>query len=453
MSENHYNGSRLTAHGSRLTAYCALLISYCSYLSKLPVLNVLLAPVKVVYHLITHPYRTIVTNNLLRLKKMKYLRQERAGVSDGKYLFSHVSHYFDFAGNAGDTVLSKCVRMCFNKFFKVKGWNMILTYDRVSRRMIDGINSTDMLIIGGGGHFMRKSKAAEARIEGYRTSGWQWGLSKEKLAQINVPAVIFSCGYNYFRGSEVTELFRENVTELARRSVFFGLRNHGSIRAIQRILPEELRSKITFQPCTTTILRQLYGEYLPEHREKSGKCVAFNMAEDQSEKRFGANKEAILQQTAKAIKRIEDNGYKIFYVCHCDNDSFMLPYLAAHDVHFELKDFVRSLPGELIDFYDNMDIVIGMRGHSQMIPFGVNTEILTLGSHDKMLWFLEDIDAPDWYVEMSSDPAGLCDKILDRFEYIHEKNPGETRERLITQQKKLWDVTQSNMEFLRGILS
>lgn len=440
------------AHGSRLTAYYALLISYCSYLSKLPVLNVLLTPVKVIYHLITHPYRTIVTNNLLRLKKMKYLRQERAGVSDGKYLLYHVSHYF--AGNAGDTVLSKCVRMCFNKFFKVKGWNMIFTYDRVSRRMIDGINSTDMLIIGGGGFFVRKTREAEARMDGYKTSGWQWGLSKERMTRVNTPIVIFSCGYAYFRGSQETELFRENVTELARRSVFFGLRNHGSIHAIQRILPEGLRSKITFQPCTTTIIRQLYGEYLPERREKSGKCVALNMAVDQPDKRYGKNKEAILQQTARAVKRIEDKGYKIFYTCHCEHDAFMLPYLTSENVHFEVRDFSYEIPPDaFIDFYGNMDIVIGMRAHSQMIPFGVNTEILTLGTSDQMLWFLEDIDASDWYVEMSSDPAGLCDKILDRFEYIHEQNPGVTRERLITQQKKLWDITQSNMEFLRGILS
>ena len=445
------HGSRLTAHGSRLTAHGSRVISYFSYLATFPVLNVLLFPVKVLYHVIRHPYNTIIANNVQRLRRIKYLRQEQSGSSHGKFSFSQVSHYY--FGNAGDTVLSKCVRLCFSKFFDVKGWNMIYPHERFTRRTTDGINHTNMLIIGGGGMFMRASKAVEASAKGYRTSGWQWALTKERLARINVPVAVFSCGYNFFRGTQGTELFRESMAELARRSVFFGLRNHGSVRALQNILPEELRSKITYQPCTTTIIRQLYGENLPEHREKSGKCVALNMADDMSYERFGDNKQLILEQAAKAAKRIEQKGYRIFYVCHSDADLFMLPYLRAENVCFEVRNFTRELPYSIIDFYDSMDIVIGMRGHTQLIPFGVNTEILTLGSHDKMLWFLEDIDASDWYVEMSDDPANLCDKILDRFEYIHVKNPGETHERLISQQKKLWDITQSNMEFLRGILS
>ena len=41
-----------------------------------------------------------------------------------------------------------------------------------------------------------------------------------------------------------------------------------------------------------------------------------------------------------------------------------------------------------------------MRGHSQMIPFGLRKNILSIVSHDKLKWFLEDIDHPEWGVDV-----------------------------------------------------
>ena len=70
-----------------------------------------------------------------------------------------------------------------------------------------------------------------------------------------------------------------------------------------------------------------------------------------------------------------------------------------------------------------------------------------------MLWLLEDINAEDWYIEMSRNPENLADEILEKFTNIHERNPRETYERLIFQQEKLWGITERNMNFLLEFLS
>ena len=280
-------------------------------------------------------------------------------------------------------------------------------------------------------------------------SGWQWAINNEQLEQIKIPLIIYSVGYNYFRGHKNSELFKSSIINLVNKSSFFGLRNNGSVKAIQNIIPDEAQSKVVFQPCITTVIKKIYDIEIPH---KSGKSIALNMAFDRSEMRFGEHKEKILRSVASAVKYLENKGYMIFYVCHCDHDKIFTPYLEAENISFKLMNFSQSMPNEIINFYNNIDVVLGMRGHAQMIPFGVNTEILSLGSHDKMRWFLEDIDAVDWYIELTENIENLTDLIISRFYDIHEKNKKLTHERLITQQNKLWEITKNNMQFIKNLI-
>ena len=87
-----------------------------------------------------------------------------------------------------------------------------------------------------------------------------------------------------------------------------------------------------------------------------------------------------------------------------------------------------------------------------MIPFGCNCHVISLGSHDKMKWFLEDIGAPDWYIDINENPDNLCETILDKFHDIHELNGEETTRRLLESLKKLYDITCDNMQKIKSIL-
>lgn len=374
-----------------------------------------------------------------RKRKKSYLEEEKKG-NGGEETFSHVTYYA--VGNAGDTVLSKCVRKTVLQSMSVKEWDVISLDEPVDEKIIGRINSTSKLFIGGGGLFLPDTNSNSI-------SGWQWAISKEHLEKIRVPICVYSVGYNYFRGQETTALFQESLVALLEKSSFFGLRNTGSIREIKRLVPEELWKKIVYQPCTTTLIRKLFGDQIPE-KSKTGK-IAVNMAFDRVARRFGNNKEKILSQVAQAIKEIERKGYQIFYVSHCGVDKEFVPYLRKYGIKFKALDFSLSYPDTIFKFYNDIDVAIGMRGHAQMIPFGLNCEIISMGTHEKMKWFLEDIDALDWYVELTEDVDNVAKRIVDRFEYVHERDNETTRKRLLEQQQRLWNITINNLKTINSL--
>ena len=349
---------------------------------------------------------------------------------------AHVTCYS--ANNVGDTVLSECVRRTFDIMYSHASWNLISVHSPVRNRTIKRINTANILVIGGGGLFLPDTNPNPV-------SGWQWACGKDQLTQIKIPVIVYSVGYNYFHGQIPSQLFIDNLNALAEKSTFFGVRNNGSLEAIQSLLREELKNKLCYQPCTTTVIRYLLPQLRP--KDKTNK-VAFNLAFDREERRFGEKKDQIIKQLVKSVYAIRDKGYEIFIVAHCPDDLKIMRYIQdRHYIHavnvsyWELEQLAR--------FYNGIDVVLGMRGHAQMIPFGVNSQIISLGTHEKMKWFLRDIDAMDWYVDLNEDIDNISDRIVTVFERIHEKECERTDSRLYEAQDKLWRVTYENMQLIR----
>ncbi len=358
----------------------------------------------------------------------------------GDIKLSHVTYYA--VKNVGDTVLSQCVRNAFSLIVPNAKWYLVNVGHRVTERTISNINSTEALIIGGGGLFLPDTNQNDI-------SGWQWAIEENQLASVNVPVIVFSVGYNYFPGQIPTDLFIRNLILLCNKADFIGLRNHGSVEAVKRLLPEHLQNKIIFQPCVTTVIRKIFPN-IPA--KKKSNIVAFNLAFDREELRFGAFKDKICRAIAKAALKIEQRGYKIFLVYHCETDRGIKPFMDLYDVKYEEKDLSTSFPKEAYLFYNNIECVLGMRGHAQMIPFGLNCEIISLGSHDKMKWFLDDIEASDWYIDLMENRECLDDVITERFINIHENNNEITHQRLIDAQEKLWKVTKTNLSIIKSLI-
>lgn len=88
---------------------------------------------------------------------------------------------------------------------------------------------------------------------------------------------------------------------------------------------------------------------------------------------------------------------------------------------------------------------MGMRGHAQMIPFGLNTKIISLGSHEKLKYFLEDIDALDWYIDVNDNPTMLADQIVKKFNLMMSSQKEEIEFKLIEKLDYLFDTTMSNL--------
>lgn len=387
-------------------------------------------------HIISNSANFSSISNLIWKKIMfkKYIRSECK--TGNKIPISHVSVYT--LGNVGDTVLSKCVRDVFNESNKNLKWNLISVWNSVDSSLIDKLNESKMLVIGGGGLFLPDTNKN-------RISGWQWACSKQSLNKIKVPIIIFAVGYNYFKEQWPEELFIDNLKELVKKSYFFGLRNSGSRKKIIELVGNEFEDKIVFQPCPTTLIRKLYS--LPEKRRTRN--IAFNVAYDRYKRRFGKDIYLILDQIAIAAKLLSEKKYNIHIVGHVDSDFKFELSIEKHSVPYESISLNGDFPGKVLDFYNNMDVVIGMRGHAQMIPFGLNCGIITLGSHDKMKWFLEDIDALDFYIDINKDPELLSEKIMCKFESLYEDDFNNTIEKIKAEQERLYEITLNNLSNIK----
>ncbi len=373
-----------------------------------------------------------------------YFFKEKLYVLKEKKIFNktkltHITYYRGWE-NTGDTVLSKCVRDTFNSKGKYK-WFLYKITNKVTGKLISEINDSKFTVLGGGGVLLPDTNKNNI-------SGWQWAISKKQTDAIKVPVIIFAIGYNYFIGQKPDDFFIDNLKHIINKAAFFGLRNHGSIRKVSELAGEDLAKKLSFQPCPTTIIRKLYKL----QDKKTSKNIGINIAFDRYERRFGSKMYIILDNIAKALKKIENKGYNIFNICHLNSDARFELCLDGNNVKYKTVLLNYKTPSEVYKFYNNMELVMGMRGHAQMIPFGLNCHIISLGTHDKMRWFLEDIDATEWYINLLENPEELDKTILEKFEKEYENNKINARKKLIEKQDYLFKVTENNMKKINDIL-
>jgi len=335
--------------------------------------------------------------------------------------------------------LSKTVRDNFN-LCTPTSWTLEKVTNPVSERTIELINQRDYMVIGGGGLLLPDSNPNAI-------SGWQWAISEELLGQIEVPLIVYGIGYNFFIGQNPETLFIRSLKKIIEKASFFSLRNSGSIRAVSELAGDDLVSKIRYQPCPTTIIRNVEKSAPPKQKTKN---VGVNIAYDRYHLRYGADIYEILDQVAIALKQISSKGYAIYNICHLENDQKFELTLDAHGVTYKSINLQYSLPKQTYETYCNMELVMGTRGHAQMIPFGLNTKIISLGSHNKLKWFLEDINSLDWFINLKDDVSTLSERITKLFFETVDSNEVETR--LLEEQKKLYNVSTENHEIIKNII-
>lgn len=342
----------------------------------------------------------------------------------------HVAMYTD--GNAGDTLLPRTVRDTIDGNVSNQ-WKGIHAHRVVNHKLLDEINGLEGLLIGGGGLFLRDTNPNNL-------SGWQWSCSVSALKNITVPIALFAVGYNRFRGQkDFKPVFKRHLELLADKCVFMGLRNTGSMNAVKPYLPESLHHKIRFQPCPTTLCKQLYPAICSI--KETVPTIAMNCAFDRIDLRLGAGKEAILNQLAETVKELSKQA-SIAYYSHAKSDEQMLPYLDKAGVSYTLKKLYFIPPREVVEAYSKISLAIGMRGHAQMVPFGCGTPIISLISHDKIRWFLDDINRPQWGEEMTA--PDFKDSLLSSAEKALNDQV-TLRSEIDSIQQSLFEITQRNV--------
>lgn len=373
-------------------------------------------------------YKLIIGN------KVPYISQYPF-VSDHGIIATHISAYGN--GNMGDTYLPIALKNLFNLQIGVKKWINRSVYKKVTNSDISVYNKSDLVVIGGGGLFLKDTNPNDL-------SGWQWSCSLDMLDKIESPLIAFAIGYNRFRGQDDFEpIFTKHLNKFIEKAQFVGIRNHGSIEHLKRYLKTEtLKNKLVFQPCMTTLTSLLYPHlHVYDHKED---FIALNCAFDRQSMR--KSNDEILKGIARVISKLSEiTNIKIY--AHLPTDGKICPYLDALSINYEYIEFRKT--EQMLVAYSRPKLVIGMRGHAQMIPFGCNTPILSIISHDKMQWFLDDIHHPEWGVDVlnPSFETELLEKAKELYNSTDTLIPV-----LKEEQQILWNITMQNMNFIKSII-
>ncbi|KMS84203.1 glycosyltransferase [Streptomyces flaveolus] len=364
--------------------------------------------------------------------------QEQGSAEDQ---LAHVAFYMDRQGNAGDKLLPESVRLAFGADTTSRRWHSVHAHRLFDQAALERVNARRGLVIGGGGLFI-----PDTMPNG--NSAWQWNVPDAHLDAIDVPIMVFAVGFNAFDGQSYrARRFNESLRLLVEKSAFFGLRNHGSIARVRSLLPADLHDKVVFQPCPTTVMRQLLPGWTdPSHREDT---VLLNAAYDRAGLRFGHDYGHFLAEIAKAVRAIGAHT-EVRCVAHSlDDERIAFDLRREHGISLPVIPMYDFDNDAIRETYARTRLVIGMRGHAGMIPFGVGTPIVSLISHPKMAYFLSDIERPEWGVSVHERELGavLTERALHILDH-HSRTVADVHDR----QELLWKVTEENAARIRGIL-
>ncbi|MCK9794991.1 polysaccharide pyruvyl transferase family protein [Isoptericola sp. 4D.3] len=327
---------------------------------------------------------------------------------------SHAAFYVDRLGNFGDELLPVAVRESVGALRPVRSWTGFHVHQVFGEESVARAGETDALLVGGGGLFL-----PDTMPNGH--SGWQWNVPDASLRALSVPLALVAVGYNLFEGQEIHGTrFAESLRLTVERAGMVGLRNHGSIDRVRALLPAELAEKVVYTPCPTTFLgtldagpaaRVLEGQDGARRGGDGRPVIHLNVAYDRSSLRFKDAYADVLRELDAFVRRAERFA-QVRIAAHTVGDERIAQDLyAAHGTRVPVDSLFRTGVDEALATYARSSLVVGMRGHAGMIPFGLGTPILSLVSHPKLRYFLEDVGQPDWGVPVHE--AGLGGRLTE----------------------------------------
>ena len=328
-------------------------------------------------------------------------------------VLSHVAFYVAARGNFGDIVLPDTVREAVADVVPPAGWLPVHAHQVFDAERLELVNETDGVVVGGGGLFLPDT-APNAN------SGWQWNVPRENLDRLSVPLGVVAVGFNLFEGQTFRgSRFRESLAALVDRADLVGLRNRGSVERVRQLLPERLAEKVSFLPCPTTVLSHIHTRPADVPARGAAGAVLINAAFDRSARRFGEAYEDFLARMGTYVTTLRSAGAEVRCAAHLPADEKIAEDLASlHGIRLPV-DALYDLPVEEgYELYRRAGVVVGMRGHATMIPFGLGTPVLSLVSHPKLRFFLEDIGRPEWGFDVHAPglSGALAERTLDVLE-------------------------------------
>ncbi len=264
----------------------------------------------------------------------------------------------------------------------------------ITEEMVDVMNrSGNMLIVGGGGLVMKG--------DGFKTkSGWQFNITQKALKKLKIPLVVYGIGVNIFPGEKnLSKTTWNHLKETRKRSILFSARDVAS----QRVLETHGVKNVEVIP-DPAMMCPFIGVNLPRERHTS--YIGINWAGDRREKRFYSIGEEIrfAEKICEGLKELTVNHPKIKFL--------YIPHVHEYDTDYHVVSIFKDILGDrfsnladvlpwlypeqlmnvpaFVGVYHQLDMAVGMRGHANIIPYGVGTPHVAIGNHRKNIYFASD---------------------------------------------------------------
>lgn len=343
-------------------------------------------------------------------------------------------HVGGYNRNYGDFVLLESIRENLQKQSDIplNFVNVDCQSTHFFEELINQLNEkADMLLIGGGGFIMN-------RHEDNSLSGWQWSIKNENISQIKVPIVVYGIGYNKFhydnRGFK--EQMNESLILTQKHSKLFSVRNNGTK---EEVLSRGLDiNKIEVIPDSGMFITPMK---IKTNFLNSGKMlIGLNFVSDRPQytypEDYNESKNQILNNLINTCKFfITHHNAIIINIDHIPEldkevNNLFKKELGENNYLVLSEQLPEIYPPSLINshylayIYKCMDVVIGMRGHSNIISFGMETPFISMGTHNKNRFFTKDIGEEKYLIDLRDyQNTATSDIIIKKIqELINDKN-------------------------------
>lgn len=311
----------------------------------------------------------------------------------------NIYHYGPFKRNWGDLALIYGMQTGILEAAQHRGVGVKFTPIDLKEpapldsNFIELINTTgSMLLVGGGGLVMKG--------DGFNTrSGWQFNVSLSDLNKIKVPLVVYSIGYNHFPNDKV-ELSSDTWKHLKAtqsKAEMFSVRNWGTSRVLVQHGLNEM--PVISDPAITLQNRGVS----PFDFDDDSFYIGVNWAGDRAQLRHKEDTKKLIGILCLKLEELLNTipKAKLLFIPHMAYDFGPFLYfqgiLGKKNIS-NLADLCPHLYPESMarvplfaEVYKRMNLVIGMRGHSLIIPYGQGTPVIAFGNHNKVKFFADDV--------------------------------------------------------------
>ena len=373
-----------------------------------------------------------------------------------------ICHVGAWAGNFGDSIIQQSIR---HHLLSLAQYDLKISYlncqkIEFTKELIDDLNnSADLLLVGGGGLIFY-------RPQDNSLSGWQWNIDIDLIDKIKIPFVVYGVGYNQFEydNSNFLPVTNRHLEKTVQKAAIFSVRNNGTKRELARrgccgdniiVIPD---SGMFIKPKKLTI----------PGLKKNKLKIGFNWTSDREEQTFPEpfpeSRSGFINNCVDLLNfLIKKKNAQIFYIGHMSGefDAEIIkilkerlveePVIIDHVLE-HIYPPVAERAGYLVDVYRQMDVVIGMRGHANIVSFGQLTPFAGLGTHGKIRYFLEDISREKYFLDARPESRTTLDCMKNIVDDLVDNNSFHRRilkDKFIIQKKIFFEMNKNVLNLLR----